>query len=121
MYKTPSEKDFLGHPCLPPDCDGVLIKIEVHDEEGKVKILQDDWLIEKLEEEENQKRKESRLKRELEKKLKPVRKCGSQQKKKSEIEQLPASSSPPPKGEAEQSANKPCLDLTTYPVRFQHI
>ena len=111
----------MGQPCLTPDCDGVLIKIEVYGKCGKVTTLQVDKLKEKLEEEENQKREESRLKRELEKRAKPIRKCGNQQKKKSEVEQLPASSSPSPKGEAELSATKPCLDLTTYPVRFQHI
>ena len=118
MYKTPSEKDFFGQPCLTPDCDGELIKIEVHDECGKLTTLQGDRLKEKFEEEENQPKGKSRLKREPEKTANQMRKCGKQQKKKSEIEQLPVSSSPSPKGEAEQSANKPCLDLTTYPVRF---
>ena len=118
MYKTPSEKDFFGQPCLTPDCDGELIKIEVHDECGNVKTLQGDKLKDKVEDE--GKKQKDRLKRELEKKAKPIRKFGKQQQKKSEIERLPVGSSPSPKVEAVQSATKPCLDLSTFPVRFQH-
>ena len=118
MYKTPSEKDFFGQPCLTPDCDGVLEKIEVHDECGNVKTLQGDKFKDKLEDEGKKQKNEYRLKRELEKK-KPI-KIGKQKKKKSEIEQLPVDSRPSPNGEAEQSATKPCLDLSTFPVRFQH-
>ena len=119
MYKTPTEKDFFGQPCLTPDCDGVLEKIEVHDECGNVKTLQGDKFKDKLEDEGKKQKNEYRLKSELEKKKKP-KKIGKQKKKKSEIEQLPVDSRPSPNGEAEQSATKPCLDLSTFPVRFQH-
>ena len=72
-----------------------------------------------MEDEGKKQKNEYRLKRELEKKKKPI-KFGKQQKKKSEIERLSVGSSPSPKVEAEQSATKPCLDLSTFPVRFQH-
>ena len=59
------------------------------------------------------------MKREVEKKPKTKGKYGNQLK--SETEQLPVNSSRSSKGEAGQNATKPCLDLTSFPVRFQHI
>ena len=33
-------KDFFGRPCLTPDCDGILVRIEIHNESEKIRTLQ---------------------------------------------------------------------------------
>merc|ERR1712050_197318 len=47
--KTPSEKDFFGRPCFTPDCEGVIIKIQIFESDGlDSKNLEDKKLIEKI-------------------------------------------------------------------------
>merc|ERR1711874_522495 len=81
LTKTPSEKDFFGQPCFTPDCAGVIKTIEINDECGKVTILQDLKLIEKLDEEEKRHKEEARQKREKEEEEKRIRKLEEKLKK----------------------------------------
>lgn len=39
LTKIPTEKDFFGQPCFTPDCTGIIIKIEIVDEQnGKLQL-----------------------------------------------------------------------------------
>ena len=62
--KIPSEKDFCGTKCLTPDCEGIILKIQIIDSmDYMTKTVEDRKLIERLElealkKEEERKRKE---------------------------------------------------------------
>merc|ERR1712179_478003 len=72
--KTPTEKDFFGLNCFTPDCEGLIIKIQIYDAYGEVKTLEDKKLMDKIESEE-------RDKKELEKRRKDKEVKDAQQRK----------------------------------------
>merc|ERR1712059_217999 len=75
--KSPSEKDFFGRPCFTPDCEGLIIKIQIFESDGhetKIKELEDKKLIEKIETDEKINKKEEKEKKEKEEKEKSNRK-----------------------------------------------
>merc|ERR1712015_376518 len=103
LTKIPTEKDFFGQPCFTPDCTGIIIKIEIVDEQnGKTTTLQDIKLNEKLDEEDKKRKEEARVKREREDEERRVRKLEEKLKKKSKEK----SSSKKPKEEESNSSNK---------------
>ena len=68
--KVPTERDFFGLPCLTPDCEGVIIRIEIVNSMD-TKIIEDKKLIERLEKEEIEKKEAEKL--EKEKKVKEMK------------------------------------------------
>merc|ERR1712227_458393 len=61
--KVPTERDFFGLPCLTPDCEGVIIRIEIVNSMD-TKIIEDKKLIERLEKEEIEKKEAEKLEKE---------------------------------------------------------
>eukprot|EP00090_Calanus_glacialis_P031446 TRINITY_DN5190_c0_g1_i2.p1 TRINITY_DN5190_c0_g1~~TRINITY_DN5190_c0_g1_i2.p1 ORF type:complete len:1519 (-),score=592.62 TRINITY_DN5190_c0_g1_i2:152-4708(-) len=79
--KTPTEKDFFGLTCFTPDCEGVIIKIQIFDSYGDVKTLEDKKLMEKIESEERIKKEEEKKKKDKEVKETQQRKLEERIKK----------------------------------------
>ena len=79
--KTPTEKDFFGLTCFTPDCEGIIIKIQIYDSYGDVKTLEDKKLMEKIESEERIKKEEDKRKKEKEAKDSSQRKLEERIKK----------------------------------------
>ena len=79
--KSPTEKDFFGQSCFTPDCEGIIIRIEIFDCYGEVKTLEDKKLFEKIEYDERIKKEEERKKREREAKEAQQRKLDERSKK----------------------------------------
>jgi hypothetical protein len=44
---TTTEKDFISRQCLTPDCEGIIIKVEIHNQIDEVKIIEDAKLMER--------------------------------------------------------------------------
>ena len=64
--RTPSERDFFGSPCFTPDCGSSIVRILITDQNGKVKTLDNEKIIAKLELDEKKMKEEEKRKRELE-------------------------------------------------------
>ena len=80
------DKDVLGRTCLTPDCDGIILKVEIYDQVGNVHVSEDTKLMERLKEEERKRREEERQRREEELKTTKTKnddKKGRKKKKKS--------------------------------------
>jgi len=105
--KTPTEKDFFGLNCFTPDCDGVIIKIQIYDSYGDIKTLEDKKLMEKIESEEKVKKEEEKRRREkeakdtqqrkLEEKIKKSKKRKERNKSTPESDSSKENKSEPPK------------------------
>ena len=61
--KVPTEKDFFALPCLTPDCEGVIVRIEIVNSMDS-KIIEDKKMIEKLEKEEMEKKEAEKIEKE---------------------------------------------------------
>eukprot|EP00092_Neocalanus_flemingeri_P039096 GFUD01042557.1.p1 GENE.GFUD01042557.1~~GFUD01042557.1.p1 ORF type:complete len:1549 (-),score=469.67 GFUD01042557.1:273-4919(-) len=79
--KTPTEKDFFGLTCFTPDCEGLIIKIQIYDSNGDVKTLEDKKLMDRIENEEKIKKEEERKKKEKDAKEHQQRKLDDKIKK----------------------------------------
>jgi len=79
--KTPTEKDFFGLKCFTPDCEGLIIKIQIYDSNGENKTLEDKKLMDKLEMEEKIKKDEEKKKKEKDVKENQLRKMEEKIKK----------------------------------------
>jgi len=80
--KTPTEKDFFGLKCFTPDCEGLIIRIQIFDSYGDCKTLEDKKLLEKIENEEKTKKEEERKKKEKDAKENQQRKLEERKKNK---------------------------------------
>jgi len=105
--KTPTEKDFFGLNCFTPDCEGVIIKIQIYDAYGEVKTLEDKKLMDKIESEERNKKEEERKRkdkeakdaqqRKLEEKIKKSKKRKERNKSSPESDSAKENKTEPPK------------------------
>jgi len=90
--RTPTEKDFFGMTCFTPDCDGIIIKIQIYDAYGDFKTLEDKKLLEKIENEEKIRKEEEKKKKEKEIKEQQMRKLEEKKKNKKRKERNKSSS-----------------------------
>jgi len=105
--KTPTEKDFFGLNCFTPDCEGIIIKIQIYDAYGEVKTIEDKKLMEKIESEERNKREEEKRRKEkeakdaqqrkLEEKIKKSKKRKERNKSSPESDSAKENKTEPPK------------------------
>jgi len=81
LSKSATEKDFFGHSCFTPDCNAIIVKIEINEENGSKTTLQDNKLNEKVGVENRKRKEEARIKRERENEVKQERKLENIRKK----------------------------------------
>ena len=91
--KAPTEKDFCGQVCskhFTPDCEGIIIKIEIVDAMEILRTIEDSKLNEKLEQEARKRREDEKVKR-------------AEELKKQQLQRLEARAKNPKKKERSRS------------------